>query len=288
MYLVELRLSEMRNYELLRFAPERGLNVVTGANAQGKSNLLEAIALLGTGKSFRTAREAEIVREGAGLARIAGTARIASGEIRLGCEIERIAPHRARKTYALNGEPVRFARFLGSVTVVTFVPADLDVVAGAPARRRALLNGAIAQTDPQYYRHLARYRKLLGQKAALLRAPGALDRDVLHAYDAALAESGAASSNAARASSPSSGRGPRRRTRAGANPASGCGSTMRRASGRRTARGSWPRSSVCAPRRSPAGCPWAARIATNSRCRSAGGPSRPSARKGNSAARCSH
>ena len=192
MYLLELRLSEMRNYEQLQYAPERGLNVVTGANAQGKSNLLEAIALLGTGKSFRTSREAEIVREGAALARIAGTARIAAGSIGLACEIARTAPNRARKTYALNGEPVRFAHFLGSVTVVTFVPADLDVVAGAPARRRALLNSAIAQSDPQYYRHLARYRKLLGQKAALLRGPGPLDRGVLEAYDAALSESGAA------------------------------------------------------------------------------------------------
>ena len=79
----------MRNYASLEFAPAPGLNVLAGANAQGKSNLLEAIALLGIGKSFRTAREGEIVRDGTSAASLSGEARLAAGEVRLSCSLTR-------------------------------------------------------------------------------------------------------------------------------------------------------------------------------------------------------
>ena len=168
--------------------PAPGLNVFVGANAQGKSNLLEAISLLGTGKSFRTARERELVRDGFDLAVASGSAALDAGAVRLQGTIA-ITPRGTRKLYAVNDRGVRYARYLGSLRVVTFVPADLQLVASSPSGRRALLNAGLAQESPTYYHDLARYRKTLLQKGALLRAP-VVDEELIGVYNHALVESG--------------------------------------------------------------------------------------------------
>jgi DNA replication and repair protein RecF len=189
MRLVRVRLEEFRNYAELDFVPEPGLNVLVGRNAQGKSNLLEAIAMLGTGKSFRTARDGEAIRHGAKRGSVDGEAAIAAGEIRLLCTIER-RERATRKQFAVNGDTVAFARFIGRTRVVTFVPADLALVSGGPTLRRAMMNGALAQLSPTYYRSLARYAKTVQQKNALLRGAIAPDRDLLLAYNDDLVASG--------------------------------------------------------------------------------------------------
>jgi DNA replication and repair protein RecF len=180
--LERVRLADFRNYVSLDFAPKPGLNVFVGPNAQGKSNLLEALAMLATGKSFRAHRESELVREGTERAQVAGEAVIAAGGISVRCTIAK-TPAGTRKTFEVNGGAVGFARFLGRTRVVTFVPADLQLVGGGPALRRAFLNGALAQLSPTYYRDLALYGKIVQQKSALLRGLVAPDRDLLLAYN---------------------------------------------------------------------------------------------------------
>ncbi len=182
MLLTSLRLADFRNYQALDFTPAPGLNVFVGANAQGKSNLLEAIALLATGKSFRAKREGELVRSGTTRAEVAGAARIAAGTLRLHCAVT-TGPAGTRKAFDVNGASVGFARFLGRARVVTFVPADLQLVTGGPAVRRTFLNNALAQLSPLYYRELARYGRTIAQKAALLRGMIAPDRELLAAYN---------------------------------------------------------------------------------------------------------
>jgi DNA replication and repair protein RecF len=156
--------------------------VLAGPNAQGKSNLLEALAMLATGKSFRAHREDELIRTGAERAELGGEARGAAGAIRLRCTIAR-TPAGTRKSFEVNGGAVGFARFLGRTRVVTFVPGDLQLVGGGPVLRRSFLNGALAQLSPVYYRDLALYQKVVRQKAALLRGAIAPDRDLLLAYN---------------------------------------------------------------------------------------------------------
>ena len=182
MRIERVRLADFRNYASLDFAPQPGLNVFVGPNAQGKSNLLEALAMLATGKSFRAHRESELIRAGSERADVAGEARIAAGGIRLRCAIAR-TPAGTRKTFEVNGGAVGFARFLGRTRVVTFVPGDLQLVAGGPALRRAFLNGALAQLSPSYYRDLALYGRIVQQKSALLRGLVAPDRELLLAYN---------------------------------------------------------------------------------------------------------
>ncbi|MFN2460611.1 MAG: DNA replication/repair protein RecF [Candidatus Velthaea sp.] len=191
MLLEGVRLQDFRNYRSLDMVPQPGLNVFVGANAQGKSNLLEALAMLATGKSFRAHRDAELVRDGAGRAEIAGDARIAAGRVRLRASIAKTVAG-TRKSFDVNGAAVGFARFLGRARVVTFVPGDLQLVSGGPVLRRSLLNGALAQASPAYYRDLARYQKIVAQKAALLRGAIAPDRDLLLAYNEELATPGGA------------------------------------------------------------------------------------------------
>lgn len=189
MRLTSLHLSNVRNYAQLQLEPAAGLNLFVGRNAQGKSNLLEAISLLGTGKSFRTSRERDLIREGFELAAISGEAQVRAGTVRLGCTIT-ATPRGTRKMYAVNGRSVRYASFLGSLRVVTFVPADLQMVAGAPAGRRSFLNTALAQEQRSYYHDLARYQKTLAQKSALLRSDGEPDADLLAIYNETLIETG--------------------------------------------------------------------------------------------------
>ena len=189
MQLKRVGVSNFRNYSELDLEPAEGLNVFVGANAQGKSNLLEAVAMLGTGKSFRTGKDSDVIREGIHLAVVGGDAQVRAGVIHLGCTIAR-SGRTTRKKYTVNGQSVRYARFLGSIRVVTFVPSDLQLVSGSPALRRALLNVALAQEDRQYYHELARYQKVLTQKAAMLRGLVAFDSELLAIYDNSLVEAG--------------------------------------------------------------------------------------------------
>lgn len=189
MRLTHLVLANVRNYTSLDFSPGPGLNVFVGANAQGKSNLLEAIAMLGTGKSFRTSREADIIRSGLPSAALAGEALIAAGSVRLSCTLN-AGPAGIRKVYTVNGRGVRYASYLGTLRVVSFVPAHLSLVSGPPAARRSLVNAALAQESPAYYGALASYQKFLAQKNALLRGSIAPDETLLATYDERLIEAG--------------------------------------------------------------------------------------------------
>ncbi len=189
MILTRLVLSNVRNYASLELSPAPGLNVLIGKNAQGKSNLLEAISLLGTGKSFRTSRESDVVAEGLPLATISGDARVKAGNVRLSCTIS-IGAGGARKRYTVNGRGVRYASYLGKVRVVNFIPAHLQLITGPPSLRRSLLNAAISQERPAYYAALAEYGSQLTQKGALLRGLVAPDATLLAAYNERLIESG--------------------------------------------------------------------------------------------------
>ncbi len=189
MLLTHLVLANVRNYSSLDFTPAPGLNVFVGPNAQGKSNLLEAIALLGTGKSFRTSREGDIVKSGLPTASLSGEARVSAGTVRLSCTLN-AGPGGLRKVYTVNGRGVRYASYLGTLRVVTFVPAHLGLVSGPPAARRSLVNAALAQESPAYYGALAGYQKFLSQKNALLRGAVSPDETLLATYDERLIELG--------------------------------------------------------------------------------------------------
>lgn len=188
MRVVSLELSSFRNYAALRFDPPGGACVLIGANAQGKSNLLEALALLSTGKSFRTSREADLIRTGAPAAAVTARLRTRHGEAHVQCLITRTGEG-ARKRFFRQGRAVKYADFLGGVNAVTFMPFDLQLVGGPAGLRRRLINTALAQSSRRYYHDLASYAKVLSQKNALLRSLG-VDRHLLATYNDQLTEFG--------------------------------------------------------------------------------------------------
>jgi DNA replication and repair protein RecF len=187
--LQRLTLADFRNYAELELEPAAGLNVFVGANAQGKSNLLEGIAMLGTGKSFRTSRDGDTIRKGFERAALFGHATLRAGTVELACSIER-SPRGTRKSYTVNGTNVRYAGYIGKMRVVTFVPADLNLASGTPSARRAFLNIALSQSESRYYHWLAHYRKMMQQKNALLRGAIEPDVELMATYNRGMIESG--------------------------------------------------------------------------------------------------
>jgi len=184
-----LELTEFRNYAALRFEPPEGAVVFVGANAQGKSNLLEALALLSTGKSFRTSREADLIKNGAPAAAVTARIRTHHGDVEVQCVLGR-AGDGARKRFFRQGRAVRYADFLGGLNAVTFMPLDLGLAGGPASLRRRLLNTALAQSSRLYYHDLATYAKVIVQKNALLRS-ASVDRALVETYNDQLAQFGA-------------------------------------------------------------------------------------------------
>jgi len=183
-----LRFTDFRNYRELDLALPSGLVVLQGRNAQGKSNILEAIGLIATSRSFRTSSEREAVRWGAPgrFARIEAT--VARDHDPLTVEIVVADPQATipgetpsatpapmppgapfRKRIRVNGLARRAMDLLGQVTVVVFAPTDLDLVIGSPSERRRFLDLTLCQVHPAYCRALSQYQKVIAQRAALLR-----------------------------------------------------------------------------------------------------------------------
>jgi DNA replication and repair protein RecF len=144
------------------------LNVLVGPNAQGKTNLLEAIYLLATTKSMRGSRDQELVRWDAERTTVAGHARrTRRNDISLEITIGRSEP----KSMRINGaRQPRVMDFVGQFNAVVFSTQDVEVVRGEPALRRRFLDLEISQVSPSYCHALAYYRRTIEQRNLLLRA----------------------------------------------------------------------------------------------------------------------
>ena len=167
MYLQRLQLKQFRNYTEQKIDFHAPKTILVGDNAQGKSNVLEAIELLATLKSHRTHRDRELVQWGQAIAHIQGTIKRDSGPADLGM----IFRQKARRTVAINGQSLgRQLDGLGILNAVQFSSLDLDLVRGGPERRRTWLDGLLIQLEPVYAHVLQQYHRVLKQRNALLRA----------------------------------------------------------------------------------------------------------------------
>jgi len=166
MYLKTLQLRQFRNYQncLVHFnAPK---TILVGDNAQGKSNLLEAVELLATLKSHRSVRDRELVWEEAAVGEIRANLERAYGSVDLSITLR----NQGRRTVALNKESLRRQLdFLGILNAVQFSSLDLELVRGAPERRRSWLDAILTQLEPIYAYILQQYNQILRQRNALLK-----------------------------------------------------------------------------------------------------------------------
>jgi DNA replication and repair protein RecF len=202
MHLRHLLLTNFRNYASAELDLGPGVVLFLGENAQGKTNLLEAIALLATGRSERAATDADhiawSVREDPQpFARVAGVAERGGHGVSVELAvIGRAGAHGnlvASKRLKLNGVGRRAVDVVGAITAVLFTTDDMELVKGSPSGRRRYLDVMLSQVDRAYSRALPRYMKVVAQRNALLKRiqDGAARRDELAYWDEELARDGA-------------------------------------------------------------------------------------------------
>ena len=181
MQITRLALTNFRNFPHLELDFPSGLTLLLGNNAQGKTNLLEAIFFLATARSPHAHAERELIRWGAStepipFARIEAQITRRNDET-ITLEIVLVqstddkgeSVGRVSKRIKVNGVNKRALDLLGQVNVALFLPEDLEIVFGAPGERRKYLDTTLSQIDPKYGRALSKYGQVLEQRNALLR-----------------------------------------------------------------------------------------------------------------------
>ena len=196
MDLTRVTLADFRSYSVAELVPDAGLTVVAAPNGTGKTNLLEAIHVVITGRSHRAALDADLVRHGAGFARVG--LELAEGTASGGASIELVLPGSEptpgiRKRLTLNGVPRRSSSVAEVARAVLFRPEEMLLLVGSPSDRRRFLDGIVAQRDRRAARDLVDVARILAQRNALLRAIRAEEAslDALVFWDEQLATVGA-------------------------------------------------------------------------------------------------
>jgi DNA replication and repair protein RecF len=163
---MHLQRIETTNFRNLHGALELSsrLNLIYGPNAQGKSAWLEAVSLLATLRSFRTAHPKEAIRHGEKETLVRGT--VTHGNLSKDLQLQ--ITESSRQTF-INGKREPVARYLGNLDAITFNADELDVVRGAPEARRRYLDRSVFAVMPSYLGTLNEYNRVLKQKNALLR-----------------------------------------------------------------------------------------------------------------------
>ena len=166
MYLRTLHLQQFRNYrdQTVEFTAPK--TILLGDNAQGKSNLLEAVELLATLKSHRSTSDRELILEGTKESRITAFLEKEHSNLDLVINLR----FGARRGITINQQPIkRHMDFLGSLNAVQFSSLDLELVRGAPEKRRSWLDTILMQIEPIYAHILQQYNQVLRQRNALLK-----------------------------------------------------------------------------------------------------------------------
>jgi len=183
-----LRLVHFRNYSSLEVGFHPRLNLFLGANAQGKTNVLEALYYLSTTRSFRAAADEEVLQLGEESGAVEGNLQGEKGQEQVRLEFRR----GKNKLLTLNGKKQKFlSSALGRLPAVIFSPDDLFLVKGGPVLRRRYLDATAFQLDPAYLGHLQQYERALRQRNSLLRKKDPRMEPQLSVWDQPLAENGA-------------------------------------------------------------------------------------------------
>ena len=166
MIIKSIDLDHFRNYENLHLELGEGIHILYGDNAQGKTNILEAICLASSNKSHRGAKDKEMIRFGAENAHIKMLADKKGVEYRIDLHLK----SGGNKGIAVNSVPVRKTRdFLGIINTVLFSPEDLQIVKEGPQERRKFIDTELCQLDKIYLNSFINYKKALEQRNQLLK-----------------------------------------------------------------------------------------------------------------------
>ena len=181
MFVKRLSLKNFRNYESEEFFFSDGINILTGANAQGKTNAAEAVFFLCTGYSPRANRDKLVIKNGMDEAEISATASSLYGDVSVKIQFNK----NDKKNIFVNGLGVlKIGEILGNINSVFFNPQELKLVQESPEDRRRFLNVSLSQMSKNYFYALQRYNKILSQRNNLLKDPDyMLVKDTLPIWD---------------------------------------------------------------------------------------------------------
>ena len=164
MYITKLKLENFRNYNIQEIEFNRGINVIYGDNAQGKTNILEAIFLCSMGKSFRTSKDKELIKINSNYAKINIEYEKSDREGKIDYIIA------DKKNISVNGVKIKkLSELLGNINSIIFSPDDMEILKDGPQKRRKFLNMLISQLRPRYIFNMNAYNKTLEQRNNYLR-----------------------------------------------------------------------------------------------------------------------
>lgn len=190
MIVKSLTVANFRNYKQEKITFSENTNVIYGNNAQGKTNLLEAVYLFSHGKSHRAKSDTELVAFGQDFARLSLEFADKDREYRAAFYLEA----NGKKRVKINNVPItKLSMLMRYLNVVMFSPEDLEIIKGAPQVRRRFLDEAISQLYPVYLKTLISYHKNLAQKNNLLkklRLQGKTEDDMLSVWNEQIADDG--------------------------------------------------------------------------------------------------
>ena len=180
-----LKLKNFRNYELLDLEFDESTNIFYGNNAQGKTNILEAVFLSATTKSHRGAKDRDMIRFGCEEAHIETVIEKKGIEYTIDMHLKK----NSHKGVAVGKIPIRRASELfGIVNIVFFSPEDLNIIKNGPSERRRFIDLELSQIDKIYLNNLSRYNKIVNQRNHLLKE--GRDLSTLDIWDMQLVEYG--------------------------------------------------------------------------------------------------
>ena len=189
MMVQNLRLSHFRNYSSLMVTFHPGVNLILGENAQGKTNLLEALYLCAALRSFRTRKESELIQFEAPFGYLKMNVKT-SDQFHEGAqhELEMVFRPDQKKRVKRNGlSQTRMSDVMGTFKAVLFSPEDLKIVKDSPSERRQFMDSEMIQVSPRYYYHLINYQKIVKQRNQLLKKTNPREEEMM-VWDLQMAE----------------------------------------------------------------------------------------------------
>jgi len=195
MLLTSLKLKNFRSYLDREFNFSHQVNLIVGPNTSGKSNILESVYFLSTGKSERADLEQELINYNQEFSRVTGLVEKDGEKEKLEIILTRgmvAGSKESKKRYLINDVPKRMVDFVGKAACVLFNPEDLEIIIDSPSIRRRYLNNCLETIDSQYRRAALSYEKGLRQRNKLLQQirDEGKSRNVLFFWDKLLIENG--------------------------------------------------------------------------------------------------
>lgn len=190
MWIKRLKLKNFRNYDMMNINFSNKLNIIHGDNAQGKTNIIEAIFLCASGRSHRTPRDQEMMRTGAECFEVNMILSKNSSEE----EIDILYNNKERKRIKINEITVKkTGDLMGHLNAVIFSPEDLMIIKQGPAERRRFIDITISQMKPAYFYELQQYAKIMFQRNTTLKNADSerIDENMLDVWDRHIARTGA-------------------------------------------------------------------------------------------------